>query len=283
MDPENQNPIPNTPQPAQPSVPEILPTVENTETPPFGNPTAPPVNSVPPTPEVPAQAEAPKSKLIPILVVMLIIVALGAAGLWAYQNYFTSPVTSPESSAQAGIPTATTDPTADWQTYTNPSATYSFKYPSGLGSDTDAAGEGFESIRFSYLGPAQTASGKTETEMFDGYAFIVTKPGLTTEFDPKTEAERQQTNSKEICQNVSEITTTTVDGFNAFRFSDDCLGEHITTFVSDDKNTYSITQFYGGENKSSYKTTTDQIISTFKFLEGSPIPSSSPTPSLQPG
>lgn len=176
--------------------------------------------------------------------------------------------------AQASpTPTATTDPTANWKTYTNPTNTYSFKYPDGLKSDTGAAGVGFESIRFTYIGPAQLASGKTQTELSDGYSFSVTKLGSTFQSDPKTEIGKAAQNSKENCTSVSAISNVVIAGINAFRYSGNCLGNYTTIYLSDGKNTYSITQLYTND---SYKTITDQILSTFKFFgatsSASPVP-----------
>lgn len=221
------------------------------------------------------------SSTLPILsMAIFVLLSLGAVAFLYYQNqqlkgmlanYQSTPVTSP-------TPVATVDLTANWKTYINPSKTYSFKYPDGLKSDTGAAGSGFESIRFTFMGQKQIDSGRTQTELSEGYMFIVTKVGLTSAFDPKKAAEKQQTGSTESCKNISDLTKVKIDGFDGFSIG--CIGESTTTFVSDGKSTYSITEFYTGDNKDTYKKTTDQILSTFKFISQSASPSA--TPSTKP-
>lgn len=207
---------------------------------------------------------------------VFVLLSLGAVAFLYYQNqqlkgmlsnYQATPLASP-------IPVATNDPTTNWKTFANPSKTYSFKYPDGLKSDTGAAGSGFESIRFAFMGQKQIDSGRTQTELSEGYMFIVTKIGSTSAFDSKKEAEKQQTSSTETCKNIGDLTKVKIDSLDGYSVG--CLGESVTTFVSDGKNIYSITEFYTGDNREAYKKTTDQILSTFKFTEATS--SASPTP-----
>ena len=115
-DQTNPNPIP---EPLTQS--GVLPTGINTE------PFTPPLPTSPVEITPPVEPEKPKSKLIPVLVAVLILVALGAVGVWAYQTYFVqTPVTEIISSP---VPTATLDPTANWETYINNENGYSIKFP----------------------------------------------------------------------------------------------------------------------------------------------------------
>jgi len=167
------------------------------------------------------------------------------------------------------IPSQAVSPisTSNWDVYESSLKSYSFKHPPGLKSDTGAAGVGFESIRFMLVGPTQMASGRTQTELFDGYAFIVTKLGSSTTLDPKKEIETQQKNSVSNCQDVGAVTSVIVAGKQAYQYAANCRGTYTTTYVSNGMNTYSITQSYAGGNQEAYKTITDQILSTFKFIE----------------
>ncbi len=98
-----------------PEVPVNVPPVEN-------NPPA-----VSPTPKA-------KSKLMPILLIIPILVLLGVGGMFAYKNFF---VKSPEPTpTPASTPEAIPDPTADWETYINNDYYFSLKYPRGLKSFT---------------------------------------------------------------------------------------------------------------------------------------------------
>jgi hypothetical protein len=72
---------------------------------------------------------------------------------------------------------------------------YSFKHPAGLKSDSGAVGTGFESIRFQLMGPKQISSGRTQTSLFDGYSFEVTKLGLATQKTPEQWATERRNNS----------------------------------------------------------------------------------------
>lgn len=131
----NQNPIPQQN--------DLPPMVENPQTPITDvtdvkeNPTVSPPTLV--ASETPKQ----KSKLMPILLIVLILVLLGAGGVYAYKNFFvkvpeptTTPVSTPES---------TPDPTADWKTYKDPILGVEYKLPSKLilakTSSIEVAGE----------------------------------------------------------------------------------------------------------------------------------------------
>lgn len=173
-----------------------------------------------------------------------------------------------------GIPTTAASPTVDltaaWETYAGDE--YSFRYPKGLKSDTGAAGADRESIRVQFMGPKQIASGRTQTELADGYAFIVTKIGSASEKSASDWALEARAQTKEWCNfegsKVSEVGEVTVDGQAGFQFTDEgCYGDHTTTFVADEGRVYRITQFYTGEDDDvpEYKGLTELILSTLKF------------------
>ncbi len=103
-----------------PQTPDILQTGMKTEQQPIP----------PPPPEQPIVPEVPKtkSKLLPVLIILFAILGLGLVGYWVYKNYLTSRRPIIESTP---IPIATTDPTANWKTYSNTKYGYSIKYPNG--------------------------------------------------------------------------------------------------------------------------------------------------------
>ena len=124
VNPENQNPTPPI-QPTQ-TVPTAPPTIEVNE--------QKSVIAQPTIPSVIQDTPKPKSKIIPLLVALLILLGLGSLGYWAYQNYFISSKKTAESSSLNPViisptPMATLDLTANWKTYTNNIWNYSFKYP----------------------------------------------------------------------------------------------------------------------------------------------------------
>lgn len=216
------------------------------------------------------QAATPKpKKWLLILVILLIILGIAGGIFYLYQNklavFAPPPLGSPQPSAEAA------DPTADWEIYSNNE--YSFKYPTGLKTDTGAAGAGYESIRVQYMGQKQIQSGRTQTSLFDGYAFIVTKVSSNSTKTSLQQAEEEQNNSKESCDSedafVSKISPVTVSLVEGYQYYGSCLGDYVSTFLNYKSNLYRLTQLYVGEEPevSEYNKITDQILSTFKFLE----------------
>ena len=112
-------------QPPIPETNDLPPTVPGQE---FQAPevsvNVPPVENKPSvTPSTPKA----KSKLMPILLIVLILVLLGVGGIYAYKNFF---VKTPEPTpTPISTPEVTPDPTADWKTYTNNKRGYSMRYP----------------------------------------------------------------------------------------------------------------------------------------------------------
>jgi hypothetical protein len=225
-----------------------------------------------PTPQPPEKSKSSNSLTI-ISMAIFILMSLGVIVFLYYQNQQLKSMLATYQAQSSPTPSATADPTANWKTYTNPTKTYSFKYPDGLNSDTLPGGTGFEGIRYTFMGPIQTASGKTQTELTDGYSFAVVKQGQSSELDPKTEIEKSVQNSKENCTSISTVSDVVIAKVDAFQYSENCLGTYTITYLSDGNYTYSISQLYTSE---SYKTVTDQILSTFKFSGA--ISSASPAP-----
>lgn len=89
--------------------------------------TTPKLTNEPPVFKPPG--DKPKSKLVSILVFLLIL-ALGAAGYFGWQNYQLRLEKNKVSDIQPTTsPTFELDGTADWQIYTSHTDNYSFKYP----------------------------------------------------------------------------------------------------------------------------------------------------------
>jgi hypothetical protein len=223
---------------------------------------------------------------------IFVVLSLGVVAFLYYQNQALKsmlaslqtpvPVASP-------TPTATADPTVGWKTYTNPKNTYTFEYPSGLSADTQAAGTGFESIRYTFIGPTQAASGKTQTELTDGYSFTVVNLGKASNASTAENiAQQQLASSKESCPAIAtfgQVMPTKIDNLPAYGYVVvDCITDLESYFVLFNNSTYEITQQHVGNAE--YKNTLDQILSTFKFIEAtpsvSPISSATPIPTSIP-
>lgn len=170
--------------------------------------------------------------------------------------------------------------TDDWQEFQGNG--YAFKYPQGLKSDTGASGQGVESIRVSFMGPKQVASGRTQSMLADGYQFVVTKIESNTTKSAQQQAQEERTNSEENCNfdqvTISSITQTEISGITAAQYSvTECYGDYTSSYLVHNDSLYRITQVYTGEDpeKQDYKSITDQILSTFEFVnKSSQIPDS---------
>lgn len=94
-----------------------------------------PTASQEPIPQSPPDQPSPEIKQKPnkpsVILLVLLIISLGLAGFFGYK-YFQSnqqPITDEQPAPTA---TATPDPTANWETYTNPILNFSFRTPSEL-------------------------------------------------------------------------------------------------------------------------------------------------------
>lgn len=226
------------------------------------------------------------NNLAVISMAVFVLMSLSVVGYLYYQNQqlknmlanYQTPTISP-------TPIATTNPTADWETYISSSKDYSVKHPKGLKIDNNTAGAGEESTRFVYMGQSQIDSGRTQTELADGYFFVIAKIGKNSQFEPKAEITKSLANTKEECvqdnASFTSVTQMKLGEINAYQYSASCRTDYTITYLSDSKNTYSITQFFTNQD---YKTITDQILSTFKFISPSPSisPSSLPVPIRAP-
>lgn len=210
-----------------------------------------------------------------LLVIALLIVGLGALGYVIYKNQFGAKTIGPDVlSPTPGINTTPVpDFINDWEIYSN--SAYSFKHPKDLASDTNAGGANAESTRFRYMGEKQKTSGRTQTELFDGYMFIVTKIDSSGQKSAKQAAEEAYKSTKQNCGNydnssISEISVITINGQIAYQYEvSNCYTDYKNTFIANGDSVYNITQSYTGEEPEyfEYKKITDQILSTFEFVD----------------
>lgn len=186
------------------------------------------------------------------------------------ENIQTKPSSTSSPSPSPTPAPADSDFDANWETYIG--SEYSFKHPVGLKSDTGAAGAGFESIRFQFMGPKQVASGRTQTSLFDGYSFVVTKIGSTTQKTPEQWASERRSNSSENCgpkvvlSDVKPITISKATGVQYF--VKNCIGDYTSSYISNGTYVYEVIQLYVGEqaDQKAYEEITNQIFSSLKFL-----------------
>ena len=104
-------------------------TPQPTPTPPIVEQQPVPTQPVPPVPQpAPVTSKKPNFILIALTAIATGILIIGA--ILAYQKFFTDKPPAVVSSTPS--PVATTDPTADWKTYTNSKFSFELKYPENI-------------------------------------------------------------------------------------------------------------------------------------------------------
>lgn len=192
--------------------------------------------------------EQKKSDFLIILLSSLLIISCFIAGFFAYQTQRLVAelrIKNEELIIKTPIPTPTTDPTADWKTYTNEK--FTFNHPlcwinDGSKFTENCARQKFDWLNVSYkITLDQSRLPKCKTPMLDEPNSF---PCLSDRLKPVTE-----TNSFAVCFGVFEACYIYIQ--------------------YPQKNTE--LQFYGVDSD-----LIDQILSTFKFIE--PEASSTPLP-----
>ncbi len=123
------------------------------------------------------------------------------------------------------------------------------------------------------MGQKQIDSGRTQTELFDGYSFrigeIMNESKLALEQLSKNERENAQNNCLEREKGqVSQLRTVSISGLTGYQYSvEGCYIDYTETIVSFKDKIYRISQLYVGdvEDQGKYKETTNQILSTLRF------------------
>lgn len=148
------------------------------------------------------------------------------------------------------------------------SAAFSFRYPEG------ALAESRETESYvRYMGPKQIASGRTQTELFDGYIFrvepIPVESNAVLEQIAETERKSAIANCKTDNGKITPLKPVIIDGLNARQFSTTGCSDFTQTTLKADTIMYRITALYVGEDEDrpTYQKTTEQILSTLKFIQ----------------
>ena len=227
-------------------------------------PQAPPVPPAPPTPQI-------KSSLLVIMSVLLII-AVAIAGLFYFQIQKLSKELSKYQTQPSPTPTTTSDPTANWKTYTDKEFEYSLKYPTGPEYVQETCGPDFMNIfMLENIEGKDSSTHSTKLCVPRGsYASFELQPakGVFAKNEyPTTIPGREVTSEPIIIDGVEGRKYTII------RTKDAPIPEK-TYEVYVEHNGYRY-HFVFIDFKHEYLFT--QILSTFKFLETSP--SASPTPS----
>lgn len=122
-----------------------------------------------------------------------------------------------------------------------------------------------------YMGAKQVASGRTQTELFDGYALTITVFPEIVGTDPalvQAKADRQGIVDGCGDTNVTKLESTEIAGYQAISFTGGCLGEAIHYYFANQGILYRLTTMIVGDQAdiAEYQKTTDRIIRSFKLL-----------------
>ena len=175
---------------------------------------------------------------IPIIVMFVVtLLSLALSGYLAYQNH---QLNQKIGKSEEISPSPTTDPTADWKTYTNDVYGFSFKYPKSATLEST----NFDNTDFNIMLSNLTGVKYEELVVYAGseWAYSNTKADKTENY--------------------------TLAGVSAYR-EDNPAGQNpaeTLIYVKSGKYYYTIHQTKD-ENDANIEKVFDQILSTFKFVE----------------
>jgi hypothetical protein len=159
------------------------------------------------------------------------------------------------------------NPTKDWKTLTN--LDHTFRYP----AEATAEAREDESLAF-FMGQKQIDSGRTQTELFDGYSFRVGEVANDSNLPLEELAEMERESAVNNCHSedgeVSRLTAVIVSEQEGFQYSaTGCYIDYTETIIAHDNIFYRISQSYVGdtEDQDKYEEITNQILSSFQFTE----------------
>lgn len=195
------------------------------------------------------------------LILILIIIGLSylkwSAATTGNTAVTPSPTPSPSSSSQAQ------------NTKSLETAYFKLDYP--LEATSSSVNEGPDSLgwRISYMGDTQKNSGRTQTELFDGYAVTLTRfETIGTQVDlEQANADRQGIIDACGEENVTKIESAKLGSYDALTFFGGCLGEanHYYLMIAD--SLYRLTEMVVGPESSlpQYHQSTKLIFDSLKF------------------
>ena len=196
--------------------------------------------------------------------VILILIIIGLSYLRISNSNIPSP--TPTTS-----PLATTSPTPSPINTTSLTTQYfTLNYP--LEATTPAVSTNPDSIewRVVYMGESQKASGRTQTELFDGYAVSVARFEVHTTTDSarlQAEADRQGTIDACGDEGATPITEGKVGSYPALTFFGRCLGEATQYYLINNDALYRITAMVVGPEAdlARYNQAVQSIFASLKF------------------
>jgi hypothetical protein len=198
------------------------------------------------------------------LYVVLILIIFGLSYLkWqSWQNPISvEPVATstpaPSTSSVNTLPLSTTYFTLD--------------YPSSASSSPVVESPDSLSWTIRYMGETQRESGRTQTELFDGYAITLTIfPSVVGDDPVSTQAETDRQGTINGCgqSSVTQIKSVDIAGNKAISFSGGCVGEANHFYFMHDQMLYRIVTMAVGtpEDVFIYQQAVDKTLASLKLL-----------------
>ncbi|MDD3679286.1 MAG: hypothetical protein PHX72_00265 [Candidatus Shapirobacteria bacterium] len=223
----------------------------------------------------PTPSKTSKSPLVAGLILLLILLLVGVAGYFFYQNYQlkqsldravnqqtldTTLFLSPAPSVVTPTTSPVEDQTRNWLTYLNVNTFYAFKYPQEISLE-----ERDSVIILSLPGPTQ----KEDTEFYDGislsFSYHFSLDSITLEEYAISKMEELKQHGQ-ITKPVTEINIGQLSGYT---FTASSLGEFEYIFLSSSDETLAVEIINGTSDPTGqgYQNIVDNILLTFAFTQ----------------
>jgi len=200
-----------------------------------------------------------------LIIIVLVIIAFG---VWYFastrqSNIETETTTTPNITQPTESPAVVAN---DWKTYENTTYEFTFRYPPE--ANVNDTGSNYMSVNF--MGQKQIDSGRTQTELFDGYAMNVvdlTDEGDFSSLDDFAEARMSQFD--DVCSMVSEPKTGSVNENPYITVDASCLGDFTIFYFENSNRFYEVGLLVTGDKEDTpgYQQTVNDMFSTFTFLK----------------
>jgi hypothetical protein len=198
------------------------------------------------------------------LVLILIIFGLSYLKWQAWKN--------PEPSIPVATPTPAPTSSAVMDSLRLTTEYFTLDYPSV--ASASPVSESPDSLTWTvrHVGETQVKSGRTQSELSDGYAITITRFGEVLGDDPAlTQAESDRAGTMTSCgeSSVSSIRDEKIAGRNAHAFTGGCIAEATSFYFMDGESLYRLSTMAVGtpEDVFNYQQAVDKSLSTLKLLE----------------
>lgn len=145
---------------------------------------------------------------------------------------------------------------------------FSLNYPEVATTSTSTTPDAREWV-ISYMGEEQKKSGRTQTELWDGYTVAITRFEAIGDNPDRVQAEADRQGIVDACsaENATTITTATLGEYPALTFFGGCLGEADYYYLKVADTLYRLTVMVVGSDdyKPGYQTTVTTLLDTLRF------------------